>query len=122
MSTNPLEDLLPLASRYQAAWAEHGIRVSERQSVINMYLTVVAVLYGFWFTSKEGETLATFLVVAVTALTASSSALIYMHNRVLQRLTGFMRNCENCASQSIRDLSKKGADVFYPYDEGSQEV
>jgi hypothetical protein len=114
-------DPLPLANRYSAAWIEHGTRVAQRQSVIQMYLTAAGVIFGFWFTSKNRDDLSTFFTIAVTALTLSSASLIWMHNRVMQHLTWFMKNCEQYASKSIKACGPS-IDLFYFSHDGSDTV
>ena len=83
----PHRDLLPLVNRYQAAWNEHGVRIAQRQGVMQMYLTVAGVIYGYWFTSKGKPEIDMFLAISITLLTVCSSALVWMHHRVLQHRT-----------------------------------
>jgi len=110
-----VRDPFPLISRYQAAWNEHGVRIGQRQSVIQLYLTVAGVIYGFWFTKRdvsEVNQIDMFLVIAVTLITAASSALVWMHNRVIQKLTHFMKDCEACESVSI-EAAGGPVNLFY---------
>jgi hypothetical protein len=105
---------LTLVNRYQAAWNEHGVRVAQRQSVAQMYLAATAILFGFWFQKSEPERdgLAGFLVGAVSFLTLSSAAMIWVHNRVMQHLSRFMSDCEMAASKSI-EAEGNGVNLFY---------
>jgi hypothetical protein len=38
-----------ISSPYQAAWSEHGMRIAQRQAVIQWYLSIAGALYGYWF-------------------------------------------------------------------------
>jgi hypothetical protein len=80
------------------------------------------VIYGFWFTSTKEE-INLFLIAAITLLTLSSSALMWMHNRVMQQLSFFMKNCEQAAKDSIAAAgSTHSISLFYFYSENGGTV
>jgi hypothetical protein len=105
-------DPLPLGSRYQAAWGEHATRVAQRQSVIQMYLAVAGVIYGFWLASDKTQTFK-FFTGPITVITFFTSLLIWMHNRVMQQLTDFMKRCEQSAGLSIELQACGQIHLFY---------
>lgn len=117
----PTGDPFPIGNRYSAAWVEHGTRITQRQAVMQMYLTAAGVVYGYWLTNRGKPEIDIFLAIAITLLTVCSSALIWMHNRVLQHLTTFMKNCEKCASRSI-EAHGGSINLFYFYNKASGEV
>lgn len=86
---------LPLATQYQSAWNEHNVRITQRQAVIQTYLTAAGVIYGFWFNKQD--TAPFFLAASITFLTLASSVLIWAHNRVIQKLANFLNDCERLA-------------------------
>jgi hypothetical protein len=118
--------LFPLANRYQAAWGEHAMRIAQRQSVMQMYLTAVGVIFGFYFTHLNSVSAQTnvrdvvpmneFLAMAVTFITVISSFLVLTHNRVMENLIRFMKNCERCASETITADGGHETGLFYFYD------
>ena len=95
-------ELLPLGSRYSAAWIEHGTRVTQRQNCIQIYLASAGIVFGFYALAdaEKQKAMAPLLMVGVSFLTIASAMLIHMHLRVMQRLCDFMMRCEKhaCAS------------------------
>jgi|SRR5580698_4980591 hypothetical protein len=114
-SAAPARESLSISSRYQAAWGEHGLRISQRQGMIQWYLGVAGAIYGYWFTHRTAE-MHWFLVVTVTLLTLATSLQVWMHNRVLQQLVNFMSDCEACSATSIRECGGGKHSLFYFFD------
>jgi len=90
------------------------MRIAQRQSVLQMYLTVAGVIYGYYFLSNGANKhdIEAFFTVGITAITLGSSALMCMHNRVIKQLTDFMMRCEKCSAQSIAACGGKTS-LFY---------
>lgn len=114
---------LPLINRYQAAWVEHATRVAQRQNVVQIYLTAIGVFYGFWFT-KPGDMTSLYLVIGISFLSLCSSVLMAMHNRVMQKLSEFMKDCEHAAADMISgQCTDSGTkELFYFSNRGTTEV
>lgn len=99
-----------LGQRYSAAWAEHCVRLTERQQTIRTYLIAAGVIFGFYF-AKRGQSPQTsgeayFLSLGISALTTYASILIWAHNRVIGRLLHFLCSCECAAHAAIEDIDK----------------
>lgn len=115
--------ILSLSTRYQCAWSEHGLRISERQSVIQIYLTVCSVIFGFWFTHQGNSNdpldagtkarLAAFLLISVTALTLFAALLIKMHNSALAKLDTFLSDCESYCMAHIKECGDGTTKLLY---------
>jgi hypothetical protein len=113
---------LTLAARYQAAWAEHTARVAQRQNVLEFYLATAGVIFGYWFLSGKRDDLDVFVAVSVTITTCCASLLMSIHNRVLQHLCNFMKDCERACAVSIRGCGEAKVDLFYFWKDGTDEV
>ena len=95
-------ELLPLTNRYHAAWAEYGTRIGQRQNVIQIYLTVAGVAFGFFFQKSDASRgMHDFLALAMAALTVVCTAMIAMHHRAMGGLTEFMRDCERAGAVEL---------------------
>ena len=103
---------LSLSSRYAAAWVEHGVRVTQRQAVMNLYITIIPVMFGAFFSAKPPEFLPA-LLIGVTLFTLACSAMVLAHHRVMQNLQHFMRKCEHYAAADIRNQAEGQHDLFY---------
>src|SRR5271165_1737608 len=90
---------IDLACKYAAAWGEHATRVEQRQAAVQIYLGSAAVIFGFYFNRLQGNAVreAWFLLIGVTFLTVFTSSLLFLHHRVIQNLTSFLRRCELAA-------------------------
>jgi len=103
--------------RITAAWAELGQRMTQRQSVIQIYMTVVITIFGFYFSQKSSAkpfpTLPEFFLLSITMMTFISCSLIGVHDRVITKLKRFMATCE----QNAFLLSNDTRYVFYFSDE-----
>jgi hypothetical protein len=79
-----------------------------------IYLTVSGLIFGWAFTppAKSGE----YLAPPIAILTFIFSSIIWLHNRVIQRLTAFMEKCERCARRSIRASGEGKINLFYFHD------
>jgi putative effector of murein hydrolase LrgA (UPF0299 family) len=103
---------LSLSSRYAAAWAEHGVRVTQRQAVMNLYMTIIPIMFGAFISSKSSEFLPA-LLIGVTLFTLACSAMVLAHHQVMQNLQHFMRNCERYAAADITNQANGQRDLFY---------
>lgn len=113
-AASPALPELQLINRYHAAWLEHGTRVTQRQHVVQMYLTAVAVVFGFYFHADSKDVaLCIFLIAGVTLMTGFTSLQLWLHNRALQHLGTFLYRCEQAAAASIREQARDGASLFY---------
>jgi len=112
--TGPATDHISLSRRYQAAWGEHSVRIAQRQSVLQLYLATVGVIYTLWFTHL-GKVDSAHISLAITVITLASSCLMAMHNRVIHQLTDFMKRCEQHSAPSIKCADGSPA-LFYFYD------
>jgi Na+/melibiose symporter-like transporter len=89
------------APRMIAAWGELGQRMAQRQSVIQIYMTVVIATFGFYYSQRSREEafdyLEEFFLLSVTMITVISSVLIGVHDRVIVKLKQFLATCEQQA-------------------------
>jgi hypothetical protein len=104
----PREEL-PLTNRYHAAWAEYGARVGQRQNVVQIYLTVAGVAFGFYFQRSDAPHMGDFLAVAMSVLTLCCSAMVAMHQRAMGGLAAFLRDCEGAAGVRLAHFSEPGS-------------
>lgn len=104
---------LSLSSRYAAAWAEHGVRVTQRQAVMNLYMTIIPIMFGAFFSSKSPEDFSPALLIGVTLFTLACSAMVLAHHQVMQNLQHFMRKCERYAAADIENQAEHQGDLFY---------
>lgn len=120
-------ELLPLINRYQAAWSEHATRIELRQNIFQRYLATAGLVFGFYFYSINPSTTINthcnsmdyFLLFGVTFITFVCNLLFWMHNIVIEKLCGFMMQCEKHASDEIYCIGK---DLFYFYDPENNKV
>ncbi len=93
-------EMLPLGNRFAGAWQEHTTRISLRQNVVQIYLTVTGVVFGFYFSKDQpGQELKLFMMLSITIATCYIAAIAWMHNRIIQELVKFMVNCETYSKQ-----------------------
>ena len=124
--------------------SEQCTRITQRQGVIQIYLTAAGVIFGFWVSNHKAHVAANALIDAtksidparlseaanavidatnavidrllawgVTALTCYSTALVIMHNLIIQELTEFMSLCEYHARGTIKKSGSGTNDLFY---------
>jgi hypothetical protein len=105
---------IDLNTRYAAAWLEHNTRVEQRQNAIQLFLATAAGIFGFYFFGipKHEDALAWFLLIGVSSVSFFTSLLLWMHHRVIQHLTTFLRQCE-LAAGNIAQEGKDGCHLFY---------
>jgi hypothetical protein len=118
-TVTPTMKEFPLINRYHAAWLEHGTRITQRQSALNMHLVSCGVMFGYFVTSKENATL---LLYGVTAMTLATTAILWMHHRIMQRLCSFMSRCEKHAKTHIRQDGSGTDELFYFHAPSSGKV
>lgn len=87
--------------------------MAQRQSVIQIYMTVVIAIFGFYFSQQSSpkpfSTLPEFFLLSITMMTFISCSLIGVHDRVITKLKRFMATCE----QQAFLLSQDTTYVFY---------
>lgn len=120
------KDLVPLSVRYQAAWSEYSVRMGKRQDVMQIYLTVAGVIYGFWVQKALGvgaqfDVLNGAVLTAITLLTLFSAALLYLHNQAIQRLVAFMSDCERYSASCDSDCGRRFG-LFYFHDHANGKM
>jgi hypothetical protein len=102
-----------LSSRYQGAWNEHCTRITQRQTVLQLYLGTVGFIYGLWFDGKIPSNVGDkYVPFFITFIAFGASALMCIHNRVITHLTEFLTKCENCSEAVIASCGSGGS-LFY---------
>lgn len=128
-------------SRMSAAWAELGTRMSLRQNVIQIYVTVAIGVFGFYFSQYANNrapmgNLPEFLALSITLMTFISAVLIGVHDRVIANLKVFISTCEREAANTTgyssyvsyfadgnhRDTNPEGAAHFHSFNQYTQKI
>ena len=111
-------------TRYGSAWSEHNARLEQRQSAVQLYLAVASVLFGFYFNSRANGNLKDHsfevfaLLIGVTFLTICTSSFLFLQNRVIQRIAGYLRACEDADSE----IGRNNKGLYYWANKNNQEV
>lgn len=115
-----------MQSRYAAAWQEQGVRIAQRQGVMNIYVTFSPAIFGVFLgiESRRNEnqptshimdtdSLAAILLLSIAAFSLACSAMVWAHHRVMRQLQRFLLLCESFAANEIRGMANGRDDLFY---------